>query len=103
MRIAPSAVSSSEATDASLTSPEPVNPAPCQASARPTPLAIRSRPVRSGEPGTVPEPARPRALRLVPRAQALELAGLGGPLEDLLAGHAARAGPGRSGSCRRGT
>ncbi len=58
MRIAPSPVSSSDATDASWTSPEPVNPAPCQASASPTPLATRSRPVRSGEPGTAPEPAR---------------------------------------------
>ena len=58
MLIAPSAVSSIEATEASWTSPEPVNPAPCQASASPTPLAIRSRPVRSGEPGTVPDPAR---------------------------------------------
>ena len=30
----------------------------------------------------------PHAFRVVARAQALELAGLGGPLEDLLAGHA---------------
>ena len=58
MSMRPSAVSSSDATDASLTSPEPVNPAPCQASARPTPEASRSGPVRNGEPGMVPEPAR---------------------------------------------
>ena len=59
MSMRPSAVSSTEATEASLTSPEPVNPAPCQASASPMPVATRSRSVRSGEPGIVPDPARP--------------------------------------------
>ena len=37
----PSAVSSTEATEARCTSPEPVKPAPCQASANPMPVAIR--------------------------------------------------------------
>ena len=88
MRIAPSAVSSSEATDASLTSPDPVKPAPCQARASPTPVAIRSRPVRSGEPGTIPDPTTLGRAPRRSRPQALELARLGGALEDLLAGHA---------------
>ena len=60
MRTRPSAVSSIEATLARWISPEPVNPAPCQASASPMPVAVRSLPVRSGEPGTDSEPARPR-------------------------------------------
>ncbi len=61
--IRPSAVSSTDATEARWTSPDPVNPAPCQASARPIPLASRSRPVRNGESGTIPAPARrPRAV-----------------------------------------
>ena len=41
-RMRPSSVSSRLATDASLTSPEPVKPAPCQASARPMPDAVRA-------------------------------------------------------------
>jgi hypothetical protein len=60
IRTRPSALSSIDATDASLTSPEPVKPAPCQASARPIPDAVRSRSVRSDEPGIDPEPARDR-------------------------------------------
>ncbi len=84
----PSAVSSTEATEASLTSPEPVNPAPCHARASPTPVAVRARSVRSGEPGMVPDPARCARWRARARPEALELAGLGGALEDLLAGHA---------------
>ena len=88
IRISPSAVSSSEATEASFTSPEPVKPAPCQASARPTPLATRSRPVRSGEPGHGPGSRAPITGRIVACPQTLELGGLGRPLQDLLAGHA---------------
>ena len=46
MRMRPSSVSSRLATDASLTSPDPVKPAPCQASARPMPEAMRAPSVR---------------------------------------------------------
>ena len=102
MRISPSAVSSSDTTEASLTSPEPVNPAPCHASASPMPRRDRGRrPVRSGEPGTVPEPARSAAVARGPRPQPLELAGLGGALEDLLAGDAVAQDLAGRASCRR--
>ena len=52
------------------------------------PVAVRSRPVRRGDPGMVPEPLRRTRSVGVATAQALELARLGGALEDLLAGHA---------------
>ena len=88
IRMRPSPVSSSETTDASLTSPEPVKPAPCHASASPMPLASRWRSVRSGEPGMVPGSLATRALARRAPAQSLELGGLGGAFEDLLAGDA---------------
>ena len=84
----PSAVSSSEATAASLTSPEPVNPAPCQARARPIPLAVRSRSVRSGRSGTDARARAPPPRVLGPGPQPDELGGLGRPLQDLLPGDA---------------
>ncbi len=62
----------------SLTSPLPVKPAPCQASARPMPDAWRARPPSAA-------PARPCDR---PLAGALELRGLRGPVEHLLPGHA---------------
>ena len=75
MRTSPAAVSSSDTTEASLTSPEPVNPAPCQASARPMPLATLARPVRSGESGMDPEPARwPRSRAVRARSRSNSLA-----------------------------
>jgi hypothetical protein len=46
IRMRPSSVSSTAATEASFTSPEPVKPAPCQASARPMPVAVRAPSVR---------------------------------------------------------
>ena len=52
------------------------------------PVAVRSRPVRNGEPGSDPEPARapPRVIGLRPEPR--ELPGLRGALQDLLAGDA---------------
>ena len=88
-QIRPSAVSSSEATLASLTSPEPVNPAPCQASARPMPLTRRARdPCATGRRRDRARARAPPPRVVGPRPQPGELGGLRGPLEDLLAGHA---------------
>ena len=84
----PSAVSSSDTTEASLTSPEPVKPAPCQARASPMPLATCVRSVRSDEPGIVPEPVRPRRSRSVRSRSRSNSRGFRGTFEDLLAGHA---------------
>ncbi len=53
MRIRPSSVSSSDATLASCTSPDPVNPAPCQAMARPMPRAVRAPGCRAARSAAV--------------------------------------------------
>ena len=88
-RIRPSAVSSTEATDARYTSPEPVKPAPCHASASPMPVApaMVAGAQRAGRDG-----ARAAALRRAParsrsrtRSKWLAATRL---LEDLLAGDA---------------
>ena len=88
MRTRPSAVSSIDATDARWTSPEPVNPAPCQASASPMPEAS-ARLVRTEHrtrdragPG-----ARVTGVR-GPVAQTDEFGCLGRTLEDLFASDA---------------
>ena len=77
-RIRPSSVSSRLATEPIFTSPEPVKPAPCQASASPMP---RRRPCARGSRD---------ALGRRPRPDPLELAGLGGPVEDLDRGDVSR-------------
>ena len=72
-----------------MTSPDPVNPAPCQASASPMPARdARRGPSAAASPGSCPEPARWPRSRAVRVAEPLELGRLGGALEDLLAGHA---------------
>ena len=104
MRIAPAAVSSTDATEAMWTSPEPVNPAPCQASARPIPLADAvDRPVRSGRArdGPGPDAIRPapsRARSAVARIRTPRPPAPGPPRRPRCP-----AGPGRSASCRPGT
>ena len=87
-RIRPSPVSSTEATEPMWTSPEPVNPAPCQPSASPIPDAVRAAPERNRPDGTSPEPRVPRPARAVARAEPLEVTGLDREPEDLLGGDA---------------
>ena len=54
----------------------------------PIPDAVRSRPVRSAEPGTEPDPARRFRASAVRARILVNSARLGRALEDLLAGHA---------------
>ncbi len=67
-RILPSCVNSMLATLASLTSPLPVNPAPCQASARPMPDAVRWRLVRACRPMRVSSRTRSKPLASAARS-----------------------------------
>ena len=58
IRIRPSAVSSRLAIEPIFSSPEPVNPAPCHASARPMPRAVRAPAVREPRAAAVCARAR---------------------------------------------
>ena len=100
-RIRPSAVSSTEATEARYTSPEPVKPAPCHAEREPDAgRASADRRSGAGPPGSCPSPRRSDASLRGPLADALEVARADAPARAPPRRRRSRAGPGRSGSCR---